>query len=77
MAGIALEVIEFPTNAVPGEVAADTIFSLGIVDGPFAMFWGLAAAVLYGRYKINKTYHDEIQRQLLARKPRGTAQQPG
>lgn len=77
VAGIALEVIEFPTNAVPGEVAADTIFSLGIVDGPFAMCWGLAAAVLYGRYKINKTYHDEIQRQLRERKPRGTAQQPG
>lgn len=71
VAGFALELIEFPTNAVPGEVDADKIFSLGIVDGPFAMVWGLVAAGLYGRYKINKSYHDDIMRQLQARKEAG------
>lgn len=68
VAGIALDIIEFPTGAVPGEVDADKIFALGIVDGPFAMVWGLAAAGFYAGYRINKKYHAEIQRQLAERK---------
>jgi len=67
VAGIALDVIEFPTHAVPGEVPAEKIFSLGVVDGPFAMVWGLIAACLYAGYRIDKRYHADIQRQLEAR----------
>ena len=67
VAGIALDLIEFPTRAVPGTIASEKIFALGIIDGPFAMVWGLIAAVFYAGYRITKTYHAEIQRKLAER----------
>ena len=67
VAGFALDFIEFPSNAVPGQIAADKIFALGIIDGPFAMVWGLIAAVLYGKYSIDRKYHAEIQHKLATR----------
>lgn len=54
-------------NAVPGEVDADTIIALGIIDGPFAIVWGLIAACFYAGYRSTKSYHAEIQRKLQQR----------
>lgn len=69
VAGIALDYyVYLPAGAVPGEVPADTLFRLGIVDGPFAMIFGLIAAVLYAGYRIDKKYHAKIQIQLAERK---------
>lgn len=68
IAGVALDFIEFPTGAVPGTIDADKIFALGVIDGPFAMVWGLIAACFYSGYRINKSYHFKIQQQLEARK---------
>jgi Na+/melibiose symporter-like transporter len=67
VAGIALDIIEFPTQAVPGTIAPEKIFALGIIDGPFAMVWGLIAAVFYAGYRIDKAYHAQIQRTLTER----------
>ncbi len=67
VAGVALDLIEFPTKAVPGEVDPETIYMLGVIDGPFAMVWGLLAACCYAGYRINRTYHAEIQRKLRER----------
>ena len=64
IAGLALDFIEFPTNAVPGEIAHETIFKLGLIDGPFAMIWGLIAAFFYARYKITKESHATIKEKL-------------
>ena len=64
IAGVALDFIAFPENAVPGEIPEDTIFNLGLVDGPFAMIWGLIAVFFYARYKITKEYHAKIKEQL-------------
>ena len=67
VAGIAIDVyIKLPPGAVPGEVPADTLFRLGVVDGPFAMIWGLVAAAFYAGYRIDKKYHADIQRKLAA-----------
>ena len=60
--------VYLPAGAVPGEVSDDTLFRLGIVDGPFAMIFGLIAAVLYAGYRIDKNYHAKIQIQLAERK---------
>lgn len=68
IAGIGLDIIEFPTGAVPGTIDADKIFALGVIDGPFAMVWGLIAACFYSGYRINKRYHREIQEQLASRR---------
>ena len=68
VAGFALEYIEFPLSAIPGEVPSEKIFQLGIIDGPFAMIWGLVAVFFYYNYKINKAYHLKIQEQLRIKK---------
>ena len=44
--GVALDFIAFPSKAVPGEIAEETLFKLGLIDGPFAMIWGLDRCVL-------------------------------
>jgi Na+/melibiose symporter-like transporter len=38
------------------------------VDGPFAMIFGLIAAVIYGGYRIDRTYHEKITDKLAERK---------
>jgi Na+/melibiose symporter-like transporter len=66
--GVALDVIQFPTKAVPGEVLPETVFALGMVYGPLAMIPGLASMLFYRRYKINRYRLLEIQKTLMARK---------
>ena len=65
--GVALDFIAFPTKAVPGEIAEETIFKLGLIDGPFAMIWGLIAVFFYARYKITRESHAEIKSKLAAK----------
>ena len=68
VAGVALQYyVMLPPKSVPGEIPADVIFRLGIVDGPFAMIGGIIAGVVYLGYRIDKTVHSEIQNRLKAR----------
>ena len=69
IAGVALDFIAFPANAVPGKIPEETLFNLGLIDGPFAMIWGLIAVFFYARYKITKELHAEIQKKLLLKNP--------
>lgn len=66
--GVALDVISFPTKAVPGQVPADTIFQLGLVYGPLAMIPGLASMLFYRRYRINRESLRKIQMTIAANK---------
>ena len=66
--GIALDIIEFPAKAVPGNIPSETIFELGIVYGPLAMMPGLASMFFYGRYKLNRQRLEEIQKTIAERK---------
>jgi Na+/melibiose symporter-like transporter len=68
VAGWALKYIGFPENAIPGELASEMIFNLGIIDGPFAMVWGFIAVLFYYRYGIDRKYHAQIQEQLRLKK---------
>lgn len=62
VAGFAIDFyIKLPPKSEPGEVAEDVLFRLGIVDGPFAMFWGIVAAFVYLGYKIDKKRYAEIR----------------
>lgn len=70
IAGAALDIIGFPANAVPGNIGADTIFALGIVDAPFDMPFGLLGACCYAGYHIDRKRHAEIQATLAARDER-------
>ena len=67
IAGVALDFIAFPSKAVPGEIAEETLFKLGLIDGPFAMIWGLIAVFFYARYKITKKLHAEIKAKLAVK----------
>ncbi len=67
VAGIALDLIDFPTNAVATGVTEDQVFALGVIDGPFALVWGLIAACFYAGYRIDKHSYEEVQRQLAER----------
>ena len=61
VAGLALDFIAFPTDSAPGEIPSEIIFQLGLIDGPFAMIWGLIGAFFYARYKITKQSHAKIK----------------
>jgi glycoside/pentoside/hexuronide:cation symporter, GPH family len=67
VAGIALDVIEFPQGVPASQIHPDKIVALGIIDGPFAMIWGLIAAAIYAGYRIDKAYHAEVQSALKER----------
>ena len=68
VAGLALQYyIALPPQSVPGDVPADIIFRLGIVDGPLAMIGGIIAGVVYLGYRIDKTALGSIHQRLRQR----------
>ena len=71
---MALDIIEFPTNAVPGELPATTIYDLGMIYGPLAMVPGVFSVFFYGRYKLNRKRLAEIQAGIAAKKAARAAQ---
>jgi len=68
LAGITLDIIEFPVKSKPGEVDADVIYWLGMVDSPITIIPGLIGACFYARYSINKQRHADIQLKLRAQR---------
>jgi Na+/melibiose symporter-like transporter len=66
--GVALDLIAFPTGAKPGEVPADTVLWLGIIDGPLTAVPAIAAVFFYARYRIDRGRHAEIHAELDARR---------
>ena len=69
VAGIAIEYyVLLPPGSIQGQVPEDVLFRLGVVDGPFAMIWGLIAAVFYAGYRIDKKSYERVQDQLKARR---------
>ncbi len=64
LAGVTLDLIQFPVKSKPGEVDADVIYWLGMVDSPITIIPGLLAACFYAGYRINKKRHGEIRAEL-------------
>jgi Na+/melibiose symporter-like transporter len=67
LAGIAIDVIDFPVGAEPGSIDADTILHLGLVDGPIAVVPGVIAVFFYLKYSLTRERHAEIQAELAER----------
>ncbi len=57
-AGLALDLINFPRDGVPGEVPEDVIFNLGLVYGPTLAIFYIMALIAISFYKISRTEHD-------------------
>ena len=68
VAGVALDLIQFPSGAKPGEVAQEVVFRLGLLDGPIACVPAFISIAFYGAYRIDRTKHREIQRALEQRR---------
>ncbi len=68
LAAVSLSLIAFPDKAVPGEVDADTIWWLGMIDSPITIIPGIIAACFYAQYRINRASWDDTRRQLAERK---------
>ncbi|MCZ6619250.1 MAG: MFS transporter [Gammaproteobacteria bacterium] len=64
LAGVTLDIIEFPVKSKPGEVDVDVIYWLGMVDSPITIIPGLIGACFYACYRINKRHHMDIQEKL-------------
>jgi Na+/melibiose symporter-like transporter len=73
LAGIAIDVIDFPVGAEPGTVDAETIFKLGLVDGPIAVVPGAIAVIFYLKYNLTRKRHEEIQNALAKRHEQGVS----
>jgi len=71
LAGLAVDLIHFPTGAKPGQVAGDVLFKLGLIDGPIASLPALLGIFFYARYRIDRHRHAEIQRELHERQKLG------
>jgi len=67
LAGIAIDVIHFPVGAQPGTVPEETVFQLGLIEGPIAVIPGLIAIGFYLRYNLTRARHAEIQAELEKR----------
>ncbi len=67
LAGIALDLIAFPAKAVPGEVPAETVFMLGLVDSPLTILPALLGALFYAGYRMTRHSHQEIRQVLESR----------
>ena len=67
LGGLALDLINFPRGAAPGEVPAETVYMLGMVAGPLTSVIGLAILGFYFSYRIDRKRVAEVQAQLRAR----------
>jgi Na+/melibiose symporter-like transporter len=68
LAGLAVDLIGFPTGAKPGEVGEGVLFALGLIDGPIAAIPSLLALLFFAGYAIDKHRHTQIQLALAARR---------
>ena len=59
IAGVALDLIAFPTGALPGTVDADTIWNLGFIYGPVLMLFYFLALASIAFYRITRSGHNQ------------------
>ncbi|MBW2273813.1 MAG: MFS transporter [Deltaproteobacteria bacterium] len=67
LAGLAIDVIDFPVGVRSGEVDPDTLHNFGVVAGPLTVLPAVISLFFYARYRIDRVRHAEIRRELEAR----------
>ncbi|MDP3173553.1 MAG: MFS transporter [Phenylobacterium sp.] len=68
LAGLALDLVAFPTGAKPGQVDHETLMHLAWIDGPIAIVPGLLSAYFYARFRITRAVFEENKRLLAERR---------
>ena len=66
--GLLLELLGIPQQAEPGSLPEDTLFWMGIFDGPLVALIALCGVLLVIWYPISRARHAEIKR-LIAERP--------
>ncbi|MCH8256544.1 MAG: MFS transporter [Proteobacteria bacterium] len=59
LAGVALDLINFPTDAAPGEVPPEVIWDLGFIYGPSLIIFYVLALGSISLYQITRAGHNE------------------
>jgi GPH family glycoside/pentoside/hexuronide:cation symporter len=68
VAGAGLDLIGFPKDVMPGEVAPLVISHLGLFGGPGAALPAVVAMAFFARYTITREEHAQIQAELMRRR---------
>ena len=76
VAALALAWMAFPEKAEPGEVDADIIWWLGMVDSPLAIIPGVIAAMFYAQYRISKSQYEATRKALAESEAGAGAREP-
>ena len=66
--GIILDIVAFPENATVGSVPDDILWNLGFFVGPATSFFSLLGVIFFFYYRIDRTTHEDITRQLETRR---------
>lgn len=66
--GALLDYIAFPRRAAAGTVADDTLWTLGLIQGPATSVFTLFGLFLYLGYRLDRTRHAEIMAELDRRR---------
>jgi Na+/melibiose symporter-like transporter len=68
VAGVVLDVIDFPTGVGPGEVDSGDLFALGLGVGPGIFLFWLTALLILSRYRLSREDHARIIAELNIRR---------
>ena len=67
LGGVVIDLIAFPRGAVAGTVPDDTVWLLGLMEGPVTSVVSIAGVLFYLRYRIDRRRHAEIVSALAER----------
>jgi Na+/melibiose symporter-like transporter len=70
LAGIFIDLINFPVDVAPGEVSRDVLHQLAWLYGPGVGLIGLIAVGIFARYDLTRARIHEIQAVLITRSRR-------
>jgi Na+/melibiose symporter-like transporter len=62
--GAILSYVDFPVGAVLEDVPAETIFNMGLINGPILHLFYFIPLIIYTRYGLTRKRHAEVRSQL-------------
>jgi Na+/melibiose symporter-like transporter len=68
VAGLGLDLINFPSRARPGELDPETVWNLGVLYGPGVIVFGALAVLILSGYQLTRERHHLILRELSTRR---------
>ncbi len=71
--GALLDYISFPRGAAAGTVPADTLWTLGFIQGPATSIFTMFGLFLYMGYRLDRKRHAQIMEELAARRTQADA----